>query len=216
MIKKIFLASIIFMVFFRFSFAEDSLKIKPKVITPKETRNNWSLNFIYTDKGFGLGANLYKRVTTDMDLVGGIMVTGLKDPNENEQFDIYGNSYVFGKENRVFTIPVSIGLQNYLFSNTLDESFKPFISVGVTPTLVLSNPYDKNFFKALGYLNSAFALGGYAGIGLEYRESMSTSFCVNLRYSYVPVLINEVRSLKDRTITDVGGVTIMIGVNFLK
>ena len=74
----------------------------------------------------------------------------------------------------------------------------------------------KTFFKALGYLNSAFALGGYAGIGLEYRESMSTSFCVNLRYSYVPVLINEVRSLKDRTITDVGGVTIMIGVNFLK
>ena len=207
-----------------FSFAQDSVnvetkvktKVEPKVSIPSVPRNHWSMNFVYTDNGFGLCANLYKKVNSEMDLVGGVMFAGVKDKNEVEIYDIFGNSYVNGKINRVYIMPVTLGIQNYLFSNTLDETLRPFVSIGISPTLVLSNPYDKDFFKALGYFNAAFAFGGYAGIGMEYRESGNVSFSANIRYSYLPVIVNRVQSLQNKDIKDVGGLQLMIGVVFQK
>lgn len=197
-------------------FSQDSLKITKSSAPPKIPRNNWSLNFIYTDRGFGLGTNVYKSISNTVDLTAGIMISGVKDPNEFEQFDIFGNSFTPDKINRVYMIPISIGLQKYLFTDELDESFRPLISAGISPTIVLTNPYDRDFFNALGYFNAGFAFGGYAGIGMEYKESNNVSLSMNIRYSYLPVLVNDIRSLKDKTIKDVGGFQLMFGLNFLK
>jgi hypothetical protein len=216
MFKKIFLTAIVFLLVTGFSYAEDSIKMKPIEFTKKKMRNRWNASFIYTDKGFGLGAKLFKPVSQNTDFEAGIMFAGVKDPQENEVYDYYGNSFVYGKINRVLEIPVSIGLQHYIFTEDLDDSFRPFLSIGASPTLVLMDPYYMDFFKALGYISTAFAFGPYAGIGLEYNESSNMSFCANLRYSYLPVLVNTVQSLKDKDIKDVGGIQIMLGVNFLK
>jgi len=149
--KKIILLFIGFLLIITgFSFAEDSVKVSPKVVTPKLPRNQWSLNFVYTDNGFGLNANLYKKLTSEMDLVGGLMIAGVKDPNEVELFDIFGNSYIQGKINRVYIVPVTIGIQNYLFSNTLDESLRPFIIDNMKMATIVrgSNEDFRNIFSA--------------------------------------------------------------------
>lgn len=217
MMSKKYLSSLLLVfIISQNAFSFDSLKVKMTEKPPFETRNHWGVNFIYTDKGFGIGSNLFKSLSNTLDLVMGVNMTGVKDANEFEQFDIFGNSMTPNKINRVYTIPITIGIQKYLFSNDLDESFRPVINIGISPTLVLTNPYDKGFFKALGYFNAGFAFGGYAGIGMEYKESNRVSFCIGLRYAYLPVLVNEIKSLKDKIINDVGGFQLMIGINFLK
>jgi len=213
--RNLFLIILVFLIT-QNAFPVDSLKKTYKEKPPFSHRNNWGISFVYSDKGFGFGTNLYKSISNTADLVMGINISGVKDPNEFEQFDYFGNSFTPDKINRVYTIPLNIGIQKYFFTEELDESFRPNISIGISPTLVLTNPYDKSFFKAFGYFNAGFAFGGYAGIGMEYKESNSVAFSLSLRYSYLPVIVNEIKSLRDKTINDVGGFQLAIGVNFLK
>jgi hypothetical protein len=216
MLLKIYICVVFSVLIFQAGFSQDSVKVTNLAPMPKLARNNWSLNFMYTDKGFGLGSNLYRSISNTVDVSAGIMISGVKDPNEFEQFDIFGNSYVPDKINRIYMISINVGMQKYIFSDELDESFRPLLSFGISPSLVLTDPYDKDFFKAFGYMNAGFAFGGYAGIGMEYKESNSVSLSINIRYSYIPVLINDIRSLKDKTISDVGGIQLVFGLNFLK
>ena len=211
---------VIFLVFSLFIIhavkSQDTSKVKKTVPPAKLARNNWSLNLMYTDKGFGLGSNLYKNVSSTIDLTAGIMISGVKDPNEIEEYDIWGNSFVPDKINRIYMITVNAGFQKYIFSDELDESFRPLISFGISPSLILTDPYDKDYFKAFGYMNAGFAFGGYAGIGMEYKESNSVSLSINIRYSYIPVLVNEIKSLINKPINDMGGIQLTFGLNFLR
>jgi hypothetical protein len=210
---------IVILIIFLFSgnlFSQDTAKTVAKPRKIIEGRNNWGLNLVYTDRGFGLSGNLYKALGKDFDFQAGLTISGLKDANEFEQFDYYGNSYIYNKLNRVFLISFNAGIHKYLFSDELAEGFKPLISIGVSPTLVLTNPYEKNFFSAFGYMKNAFALGGYAGVGMEYKESNSVAFSLNIRYSYIPIIGDGVQSIINHTINEVGGIQLIFGVNFLK
>ncbi len=193
------------------SFAQNKLKL----IT-KEPRNTWSLGFSYGENGFGPFASLYKPLGRRTDLTFNLSFSGVSDSREIERYDIFGNSVVVDKINRVFMVPLSIGIRKEMFKDDIEGNFTPFINFGVTPTLVLTNPYDKSFFSAIKYTTSHFALGGYGGIGVSFIQSKNLSMNVGFNYFYLPVIGNGVQSLNYSTINNVGGFQLAFGVNFLK
>lgn len=188
---------------------------KPEVKT-KETRNHLGLSILYSDKGYGISGGYYKPISHSSDLFLNFSITGISDSREFEYFDYYGNSYIQDKVNRVFMLPLNIGLQHYLFKDDIENDFKPLINIGVTPALVLSNPYDKSYFKAFGYFNAAYAFGGFAGVGMEFEQSKNLSFTLNFRYYYLPVVSGSVMSIKNNQMKDLGGMHLVFGVNFLR
>lgn len=182
----------------------------------KETRNNWGLGFVYSENGFGIVTAKYFRLGYSIDFAASLLFSGVTDSREIERTDIYGNSVVLGKVNRVFMAPLSIGLNMELFKGDLDGDFKPFFSFGVAPTLVLLNPYNESFFQAIGSTTTKFAVGPYIGIGMNYKQSNSMALNVNLSYYYLPLVNGGVESIQYNTIDDVGGVQLLFGLNFLK
>jgi hypothetical protein len=197
------------------NFALSQVDPKPE-LKPKEARNQFGLSFLYSDKGYGFSGGYYKPISNSSDLFLNLSITGVSDNREFEYFDYYGNSYVQDKVNRVFMLPLNIGIQHYIFKDDIENDFKPLVSFGVTPALVLTNPYDKSYFKAFGYFNAAFALGGFAGVGIEFQQTKNIAFSLNLRYYYLPVVNGSVMSIRNSPMNDLGGMHLVFGVNFLK
>jgi len=197
--------------------SQDTLKkfTKQKIVyTKNEPRANWGAAVMYGENGFGLTGTIYKNIGRTTDLFFSLSFSGISDANEVEYVDYYGNVYVSNKVNRIFSIPLNIGLKKYIFHDDIEGNLKPFLTIGVAPTLLLSTPFDKSYFSAFGYTQADFAIGPFAGIGLEYIETQSMGLSINLRYYYLPVLSDGIMSIKDKQITDVGGIQLSFGFNF--
>lgn len=192
------------------STAQNTLKKKES-----EKRNKWGISFVYAESGFGVSGSFFAPVSKSTDLFFNLLVSGVTDSRELERYDIFGNTIIPSKINRVFMAPLSIGLRKELFKNDLEGNFTPVINFGIAPTLVLISPYDKGFFKSLGYVNAKFAFGAFGGIGVNFRQSENITLNVNLNYYYLPVLGGGVKSLQHSTIRDLGGFQLAFGLNFM-
>lgn len=186
-----------------------------KKYEPVEPHNKWGLGVSYTEQGIGVRSGLYFKLSNSTNLDLNISISGVADSREFEEYDIFGNSRIRNKENRIYMIPLSIGIQHYLFADELDDSFRPYLKSGIAPTLVLTNPYSRGFFNALGYMQPAFAIGPYAGVGLQFKQSNSIGFNFGISYYYLPLVGKKVNSLYDQPIKDVGGLQFQFGVDFL-
>lgn len=181
-----------------------------------EPRNNWGLNFNYNESGFGVAGMYSFPVSKSTDIQANILVSGVSDPREFKDFDPFGNSWIMNKVNRVYMVPLSIGVQHYLFADDLEGNIKPLVTAGISPALIVTTPYDKSYFNAFSYAHASFAFGGFIGTGLEFRHNKNLGLSFNVKYYYLPVLGNEVKSITTNTIDDVGGLQLSFGVNFLK
>jgi len=209
---RLLLYSLILAFAFNFTLIAQVNKNKEKVVT-----NNWALGMMYTESGFGLSATYFTKLARTTDLTYKLSVSGVSDANEVEYYDYYyGNYYVKNKINRVYLTAFSVGLKHNVFFDDIEGSFKPFVKVGVSPALILFNPYEKDFFEAIKYTQTSYGFGGYAGIGIEYYESQSIGLSIGLDYYYIPVLGPDVYSLKDKKISNVGGAQIGFNFMFLK
>ncbi|MBN1634048.1 MAG: hypothetical protein JW917_07785 [Ignavibacteria bacterium] len=210
--KKIILI-IVFILIQNFLYPMDSVKVKTE---PKEPRNNWNIGVTVTENGFGISAGLFKTLDVNYDFYAMLSIGGITDKREFEEYDWYGNLITRDKEKRVFLIPLNIGIQRYMFKEDIEGGFLPLITAGITPALVLTNPYDKSYFTAFKYFQAAFAFGGFIGIGMEFVQAKNLALGINAKYMYLAPIGKEINSLKDRPISNLGGFQINFYVNFLK
>jgi outer membrane protein W len=210
-IVRVILLILVFICYASLSEAQNKIKY-----SKKETRKNWGLGFVYSENGFGFTSKYFVPVSRSSEISFGLLVSGVTDSREIERYDIYGNSLVYGKINRIFMIPLSIGLNKELFKGDIEGDFKPVFNIGISPTLVLLNPYNKNFFNALGYTTTKFAVGPYAGIGVNYKQSESMSLDISLSYYYLPLVNGSVESIQYNEINNVGGFQLLFGIAFMK
>lgn len=199
------------------SYCFDTTKVinKLKIKVPEE-RNKWNLAVVYGDKGFGIEGGLFKNIGRDVDLFANLSISGVSDSREIEIIDNYGNIVVANKENRIFLIPLNIGIQAYLFRDDLDGSLRPYITAGISPSFIITNPYDKSYFKAFAYAQPSFAFGGFVGLGLEFVQTKGMSLGIGAKYFYLPVIGREINSLRNTPIKDVGGIQLCFGLNFTR
>lgn len=212
--KKMFFLIIIFfgilLTISETSTAQNKIKYKKK-----ETRNNWGLGFSYAENGFGPSVTYYANIARTTDLTFNLTFSGVSDAREIERYDIFGNSITYNKVNRVFMMPLSIGLKKELFKDDLEGDFIPVFNLGISPTLIFTNPYEKSFFEALGYTETHFGFGGYGGIGVNFKQSKSITMSVNLNYYYIPIIGDGIQSVDYNTIYNVGGFQLGFGVIFM-
>lgn len=187
-----------------------------KLNSNKDPRNKWGLNFLYAERGFGISSGYFLKLGRETDLFFNLSVSGVTDSREFTDYDIYGNPIVRDKLNRVFLVPLSIGIQKYVFADEIEGNIKPFFTAGITPALVFTNPYEMEFFNALGHTGTNYAFGGFAGVGLEFKQTDNLTFTFNVRYYYLESISSDIISIKDSPIKNLGGINITFGVNFLK
>jgi hypothetical protein len=157
--------------------------------------NSWGVNVMFGEGGFGLGSFLRKELSKNLSGFVEFTISESKDDREFDYVDYYGVVYTRNKKNRVFAIPVNLGLQYRLFSDDLTDNMRPFISVAAGPTFVITNPYEKEFFEALGFSTMKLALGGSVAFGANFGVSKSSLLGITIKYSFAHLFDEGVENL---------------------
>jgi hypothetical protein len=182
----------------------------------KEPQNKWALNLVFSDNGYGLGGTYFVPFNKDLSAFGSIFFSSAKDDREFEYTDIYGNTYVPGKINRLFMIPINFGLQYRMFREDVSDNLRPFVNAGFTPTSVIYTPYSKALIPSFGYARAKYTVGGFIGAGMDYVMSRTSAASVNVRYYYINLFGNGIESLQDKPKNFFGGLYFVFSFNFLK
>jgi outer membrane protein W len=181
----------------------------------REPYNNWSINVLFSDNGFGLGAQLFKQFSHDVSMFGGIFFSGAKDDREFEVYDVFGNSYVPNKVNRMFMIPINLGVQFRLFREEVTDDLRPHVNFGLSPTTIIYTPYSESFFSSFGHAQAKYTVGGFASLGVDYLTSKSSSLNMDVRYYYTQLFGKGIESLQSKEKKFFGGLYLVFSYNFM-
>jgi outer membrane protein W len=187
----------------------------PTLKINKEPYNNWSINVLFSDNGFGAGAQLFKKFSPDISLFAGIFFSGAKDDREFEVYDIFGNSYVPNKIHRMFMIPVNLGVQFRLFREEVTDDLRPHVNVGLSPTAIIYTPYAESFFPSFGHARAKYTVGAFASVGVDYLTSKSSSLNMDIRYYYTQLFGSGIESLESKEKKFFGGLYLVFSYNFM-
>jgi hypothetical protein len=186
---------------------------------PKAFPNNsFGLDIMFSEGGIGLGLFYRRQLNQKLTVFTDFSVSEAKDENEIEFVDPYYpyESITYGKKNRIFLLPLNFGLQYRLFEKALADNLRPYINLGVGPTMVVTTPYDQEYFNAFGKAQLKFAAGGYIGFGGNFGIDNSSLVGLNIRYYVIRLFDEGVESLQGKYKNQLGGVflTINIGMMF--
>jgi len=185
---------------------------KPPMIFPP---NALGFDLLIGESGFGFGGFYRKELSTKFTLFADVSISEAKDEREIEYIDYLGQTFVVGKKNRVFQIPINAGLQYRLFENELTDNLRPYINAGVGPTILLTTPYADEFFSAFGKTQVHYAAGGYFGFGANFGLDKSNLFGINLRYYIIQVIGDGVEILNNRFKKNINGFFVTINFGFM-
>lgn len=177
----------------------------------------WGVELLFSGNGFGAGFMYQKLFSKKVSGFIHIGVSGARNTDEIEYIDPYtGYPFIPGKVNRLFCAPLTVGVHYRLFSNSISETFRPFLSCGIGPALIVQAKYDDPYFASIRnatlHGRPAGFLGFGAGIGNEARSMLS----IQGRYYYIPFGGKGLESIKDIPITDFGGFFIALQLLFSK
>jgi hypothetical protein len=200
---------------------------------PDTFLNAWGVDILISDGGFGLGGFYRREFTEDLFGFVSISFSESKDDREVEQYDPYYQvSYVPGKLNRFFTIPLMFGIQQRLFREDILDTFRPYVNAGIGPNMIYVAPFTEitgpadnrqynqvEFFKSLGKGQMHYTAGGFIGVGANFGSEKASLFGINFRYYFtylfsggLPSLFNVVTGDISSTKNSFGGFFITLNV----
>lgn len=199
-----------------FTYGQKIGEIAPEKPLLELPANAWGADLFFSDGGFGLGTFYRKNYSTKIDGFIDFSISESKNEREFEYFDYYGRSIVIGKKNRVFLLPINVGIHYRLFENELTDNLRPYISIGVGPTIIISTPYAEEFFSSFKDAKYFLAAGGYIGFGADFGLSKSNLLGLSMRYYYTKFLSGEVEHMNDRFKNEIGAfyITLTIGLMY--
>lgn len=213
MYQLIFL--ILFIIPTTFLFSQEIGELVPPKPPLDFPNNALGFDLLIGESGFGFGGFYRRQLSTNITVFGDVSFSEAKDEREVEYIDIYGQTFTFGKENRVFQIPITLGAQYRLFTNELTDNLRPYISAGIGPTIALTTPYAEEFFRAFSYSQAHYAVGGYVGIGANFGLDQKSLIGLNARYYYTQFLDEGVEILKDRHKSFLSGFFLTLNFGFM-
>ena len=185
---------------------------KPPEVFPN---NSWGIDIMFGEGGFGLGT-FYRR-SLSQNITGFIdfSISETKDDREVTYVDYFGNQYTPDKVNRAFLFPVNLGIQYRIFSESLTENLSPYITVGVGPAIILTTPYDQEFFKSFGDAKAHYAIGGYIGLGTNIGVSKSNLIGLNARYYYTQILGDGIELMTNNFKSGFGQLSLLLTIGIM-
>jgi hypothetical protein len=191
--------------------------LAPEKPPEKFPNNQWGVDIMFSEGGFGLGTFYRYQFNTNVLGFVDFSISESKDEREVEYYDYYtGQTYTIGKVNRVFALPVNFGIQYRFFENELEENLRPFLTAGVGPNMILTTPYELEFFESFGKAKLKYALGGYVGFGANFGLNKKNLVGLNIRYYYTHMFDEGVENLKGTFRKDFGSfyITLSLGSMF--
>lgn len=178
--------------------------------------NTWGMDIMFGDAGFGLGTFFRKQIDVKFTAFADLSFSETKDDREFEYYDPYqGTFYVASKKNRIFQVPLNFGLQYRLFENIVSDNLRPFLCAGAGPTLLVTTPYELEFFNSFGKAQAKYAVGGYVGLGANFGLDKSSLVGITFRYYYSKLLNGGVESLYGREKTEIQGFFITLNLGLM-
>jgi hypothetical protein len=185
-------------------------------------RSAWGADLLLSNNGFGVGG-FYRHEFSDV-LAGFVQlaISDVKDDAEVQYVDYYGQSYTPNKINRLMLFPLTVGMQYRLFSQTIADNFRPYLSAGLGPSIIVVAPYATpttitdpvqgsftyynqiDFFDAMKKAQMRVTLGAYVGAGAYFGMNSGTLSGVSFRYYYIPYAPG-IESLQNVKIKRFGG-----------
>ncbi len=213
--KTIFNIVFVMVFLFTVSFSQRIGKTVPdssKIDFPPTTMG---FNLIFSDGGFGVGYIFEREISNETKIIFNVKIAEEKSPKEYEYFDYWGRPVIYGKENRVFTIPFYVGINQRLFPETVTDNLRPFIIGGIAPALVVTSKYDRDIFKgfdkAKAYFGASASLGFGADFGINQKNLMGISF----QYHYTHLFNDGVEMLKGIKKKDFGGLHLQLRIGWM-
>lgn len=176
------------------------------------------LDLLFSASGWGIGGFYQRELTTNLSGFLHLGISGRRNTDEFENAFLGPIPVVSNKVNRLFMVPLTIGAQYRVFREALQETFRPFVSLGVTPTYIMATPYIRDgqyydFFAAFGHATSYVRLGGVIGVGSFFGSPATGSLIgVQLRYFAIPFGGSGIESVRNNPVRDFGGIFLSLTI----
>ncbi len=173
-------------------------------------KNSWGMDLIISTNGFGLGSFYGYHFSDEFTGKVNLSIAESKDEREMEVYNpLIGTLFTPNKVNRFLVFPLLFGAEYRLFKDEIVDNFRPYVSAMAGPTLILSTPYEIEFFESLKYGRSHYTVGGYIGLGAFFGSEQKNILGVNIRYYFIPYN-SGIESLQFVKKKDFGGFSISI------
>lgn len=209
---KKYLFTLILLVTAGFANAQTIGEMAPEKQAEIFPHNAWGIDIMFGEGGVGLGTFYRKDIGKDFTFFSDFSFSESKDEKEVETYDYWGNPVTYGKKNRVFLLPLNFGLQYRLFKEDISDNLRPYLNFGVGPSMVMTTPYEKEFFSSFGKAQVKYGAGGYIGLGANFGLDKSALIGFNLRYYIIHFFDEGVESLYDRYNKNLGGFYLTINI----
>ncbi len=177
------------------------------------------VDLLFSGSGWGAGVFYTRVLSGNLSGFANLVITPRRNSDEVE--NVWYNGFipiVANKINRLFMFPVTAGLQYRLFSEGLQETFRPYVALGLTATPILQTPYLKDgyyyeFFESFGSGTWHMRMGGMIGVGSVFGNPGKGSMIgVNIRYYTIPYGEPGLESMAALPITNFGAVFLSLSV----
>jgi hypothetical protein len=175
---------------------------------------NMFFDLHFSEGGLGIGLTYNKEITPTTSLFADLMFAESKDAQEFEYYDYWGNVYVVGKKNRVFILPLNLGVKYRLFKDDIMDNFRPFIQLAAGPTMVVTTPYKYEFFTSFKYAHARYTLGGSIGLGAHFGYDRKNPLGFTIKYQFVHFFKDGIENLEGFTRKDLNGIFLTINFGF--
>jgi len=179
--------------------------------------NSLGLDIMFSEGGIGMGFFYRRQLNQKLTVFTDFSISEAKDEQEIDFVDPYYpyQTITYGKKNRIFLLPLNFGLQYRLFEKVLSDNLRPYFNLGVGPAMVVTTPYDREFFNAFGKAQSRFTVGGYIGFGGNFGLDNSSLVGLNIRYYVIRFFDDGVESLYGKYKKELGGIFLTINIGMM-
>lgn len=200
-----------------FAYAQRIGELAPDKPPMKFPPNAWGVDLMFSEGGFGLGTFYRKSFNHNLTGFVDFSISESKEEREIEYIDFFGRRVVLNKKNRALLMPLNFGVQYRLFTKSLTDSFRPYITGAIGPSMVLESPFLKDgkqidFFEAFKYARMKYTLGGYIGFGSNIGITPTHLLSLSLRYYIIHLMGEGIENLDGKFRKNLSSVYISISI----
>jgi len=183
----------------------------------------WGFSLLFSPYGLGIGLLYHHGFSPVLRGFLNLDISGIRKTDEFEYYYPAQNQFLVpGKINRLYTLPLTIGIQYRLFRETFAETFQPFLLAGIGPGIIAAAPYRENrkpdgayidFWNSLSDIDFYIRPAVVGGIGIQFTTFTESLAQFTIRYYYVPFGDPGLESVAELPITNFGG--LFLSLTFL-
>jgi hypothetical protein len=150
-----------------------------------KSKSGISGGFGITNTGFSANISYLKLYSPDLIGFASFSVTSAGDENEREVFDPFtGQSISLNRQESMLIFPLTFGVQQRLLRESIESSLRPFIEIGLGPSLGYVTPYEDGFFGGFSKGQANWGANGYIGVGAYFGTNPESIQGLTFRYQF--------------------------------